>query len=80
MLAIAHTSERRKSKMALTRKKIKVFDLGRREDKQNYENLLNDINVSHIIREEFSYSKRTDQPLITVWYEEYTTNNNNEEE
>ncbi|MBC8548936.1 MAG: hypothetical protein H8D23_04735 [Candidatus Brocadiales bacterium] len=55
----------------LTRKKIQVYNLAKPDHKAEYEELLNDPNVSHIIKEEFTYSKRTEHPVITVWYEEF---------
>ena len=54
-----------------TQKKIEVFNLAKPEHKAEYEELINDPKVSHIIREEFTYSKKTEHPIITVWYEEF---------
>jgi len=50
---------------------VKTFNLHRPEDKEEYENILNSPLISHIIKEEFVYSKRTEAPLITVWYAEF---------
>lgn len=55
----------------LTRKKVEVFNLAKPDHKAEYEELLNDPNVSHIEKEEFTYSKRTEHPVITVWYVEF---------
>ena len=54
-----------------TEKKIKVFHLGRPEQREEYEALLNSDRLHHIEKDEFTYSKRTEQPIITVWYEVY---------
>ena len=55
----------------LTRKRVEVYNLAKPDHKAEYEELLNDPNISHIIKEEFTYSKRTEHPVITVWYEEF---------
>ncbi len=56
----------------LTQKRVQIFNLAKPEHRDDYENLLNDVSrVSHIIKEEFMYSKRTEHPIITVWYEEF---------
>jgi hypothetical protein len=50
----------------LTEKKVETFNLAKPDQKERYEALLNDPNVSYIEREEFTYSKRTEHPIITV--------------
>lgn len=57
--------------LRLTKTRVEVYNLSKADDKDAYEALLNDVEVSHIVKEEFTYSKRTEQPIITVWYEEY---------
>ena len=47
-------------------KKVDVFDLKIDHEKEKYENLMNNPDVS-IVKEEFSYVK-TGDPKITVWY------------
>jgi hypothetical protein len=66
------SGKRRRFVMArLTERKVKIFNLAKPEQKEEYEKLLNDPDVSHIDREEFVYSKKTDLPIITVWYTIY---------
>ena len=55
----------------LTRKKVKTFDLKIEEQKEKYEAILNDPKVTYIIKEEFTYDKRSSHPVTTIWYEEY---------
>lgn len=57
--------------LRLTRKKVEVYNLAKPDDKDAYESLMNDPEVDFISKEEFTYSKRSEQPIITVWYEEF---------
>lgn len=54
-----------------TIKKVKTFNLAREGKHAEYEDLLNDPRVVHIKKENVTISKKTDYPIITVWYEEY---------
>ena len=47
-------------------KKVDTFNLGKTADKEAYEELLNDPNLVYINKEEFTYSRKTDQPIITI--------------
>ena len=53
----------------MTIKRVATFNLGNSSDKEDYETLINDPNLVYINKEEFTYSKKTDQPIITIWYE-----------
>ena len=55
----------------LTKKKVRTFNLGKIDQRDEYEDLINDSKVSFVEKEEFVYDKRTGQPVITIWYEEY---------
>jgi hypothetical protein len=55
----------------LTKIRVEVFNLAKPEHKEKYEALLNSPKISHIKKEEFQYSKKTEHPIITIWYEEF---------
>lgn len=48
-----------------TTKKVSTFHLHDEEDRERYEELLNDPNVE-VDRDEFTYTKTGNEPIITI--------------